>query len=165
MKYLFCIVALLMAVLAGATVPATAADILTRNWADSLQITTPLCLQVEAGAESEAVDAAFKEALIKRGAVLYDQPTPECTVVHIGLMAHPQTRTTTGLLTGKTIKYTDYTASLQLTNSGTGLISGYKTLQFTMDSAQDDTPGRWYDSFVVSVIIGSLVYLFYYGSI
>ncbi len=124
----------------------------------------PVVLEFHAGEYSEPLARKFKEQLLKDGYELYEEVQENCLLLKMSY-GYTATQQRSGFFPfSKTYLEENHLFSYQISKIPESRIKSLDTLTLTTFSKDEsDAAMRWYDPLLISAIIGTLAYLFYFG--
>ncbi len=128
-----------------------------------LPLDIPLILDINAGRFTFHLEKLFKEKLVKDGYSLYETAPENSLVIRLNYDEETRRRSSGFFLFRKEFLEDTYYFSYQLTKTPEGEILDFENLTLTNVTVQERSNMKWYDPILISAIIGTLAYLFYFG--
>jgi hypothetical protein len=133
------------------------------NFYRDLPADIPVVLDLFVGDFTPPLENLFKEKLLEDGYELYEEEQEESLVIRI-TYGYVSTLRTSGFFPVKRrYREENHLVSYQLTKIPERQILDFENLTITTFTPDEASTMRWYDPLIISAIIGTLAYLFYFG--
>lgn len=123
----------------------------------------PVVLDFNTGRYTRSLERLFKGQLLNDGYVLFENTQENCLLLSIDYDENPVHRSSGFFIFRRSYQEEHHNFSFQLTRLPESRILDYDHLTLVTLNKQQRTNMRWYDPVLISAVIGTLAYLFYFG--
>ena len=125
----------------------------------------PVVIDVVASDFTIPIESRLKEALISQKLELFEELDKDHHLVSISLYDHHEFFTRKSGLFPKKKRYVAYNFAYQVTEMPNQRIVIHKNFKVSTQLEEVNISGsKWYDTLLISLIVGGLAYLFYFGA-
>ena len=133
------------------------------HFAGELPAGMPVMLDLYAGRFTRSLEIIYKRELLREGFQLYEREQENFLRLSIDYGNRENLRSSGFLFFRKSYREEEHQFSYQLTGMPQGSILDFDDLTLRTITEERSGNMRWYDPILISAIIGTLAYLFYFG--